>query len=144
MASVWWRNYKCEASFTGHKIGEACEKPLINSSVYLNSLENLAHSHCVKSIRICSFPGLYFPTFGLNTERHSVSLGIPSECGNIRTRKTPNTDYFTQWVKYTFLRFCLYSNLRFLFKGVSYAKTRGIFRVLAIISEGAFSRYLFF
>ena len=39
------------------------------------------NSHCVKSVRIRSFSGLYFPAFGLNTERFSGSLRIQSECG---------------------------------------------------------------
>ena len=30
--------------------------------------------HCVKSVRIRIFSGSYFPAFGLNTERYSVSL----------------------------------------------------------------------
>ena len=50
--------------------------------------------HCVKSVHIRSFSGPYFPAFGLNTERYGVSLPIQSECGKIRTRKTPNTDTF--------------------------------------------------
>ena len=50
--------------------------------------------YCVKSVRIRSFSGLYFPAFGLNTGRYSVSLRIQSECRKIRTRKTPNTDTF--------------------------------------------------
>ena len=29
--------------------------------------------HCVKSIRIRSYSGPYFPEFGLNTERYSIS-----------------------------------------------------------------------
>ena len=45
--------------------------------------------HCVKSTRIRNFSGPYFPT-----ETYSVSLRIHSECGKIRTRKTPNTDTF--------------------------------------------------
>ena len=48
----------------------------------------------VKSVRIRSFSGPYFPAFGLNTKRYSVSLRIQSECTKIRTRKTPNTDTF--------------------------------------------------
>ena len=44
--------------------------------------------HCVKSVRILSFSGPYFPAFGLNI------LRIQSECGKIWTRKTPNTDTF--------------------------------------------------
>ena len=35
-----------------------------------------------------------FSAFGLNTEKYGVSLRIQSECGKIRTRKTPNTDTF--------------------------------------------------
>ena len=46
------------------------------------------------SFRIRSFSGPYFPAFGLNTERYEVSLRIQSECGKIRTRKTPNKDIF--------------------------------------------------
>ena len=46
-------------------------------------------NHCVKSVRIWSFSGGYFPAFGLNT-----ALRILSECGKIQTRKTPNTGTF--------------------------------------------------
>ena len=57
--------------------------------------EELPHElHCVKSVSIRSFSGPYFPAFGLNIERHSVSLHIQSRYGKIRTRKTPNTDTF--------------------------------------------------
>ena len=41
--------------------------------------------HCVKSYRIRSFSGSYFPTFELNTFGQS-------ECEKIGTTKTPNTD----------------------------------------------------
>ena len=50
--------------------------------------------HCVKSVLIRSFLGRYFPAFGPNTERYSVSLFIWFGCGKMRTRKTPNTDTF--------------------------------------------------
>ena len=45
-----------------------------------NSIEPLlkAPSHCVKNVRIRSNSGPYFPAFGLNTERYSVSLRIQS------------------------------------------------------------------
>ena len=39
----------------------------------------------MKSVHIRSFRGPYFLAFGLNTE---------SECGKIRTRKTPNMNTF--------------------------------------------------
>ena len=51
-------------------------------------------NHCLKNVRIRSFSGPYFPAFGLNMERFSVSLRIQSECWNIQARKTPNTDTF--------------------------------------------------
>ena len=50
------------------------------------------HYHCVKSVRIRNFSGPYFPAFGLNTERYSVSLQIQFKCEKEKTRKTPNTD----------------------------------------------------
>ena len=37
---------------------------------------------------------LYFPSFGQNTQRYSVSLCIQSECWKIRTKKTPNMNTF--------------------------------------------------
>ena len=48
--------------------------------------------HYIKCVCIWSFSGPYFPAFGLNTERYSVSLCIQFKLGKIRTRKTPNTD----------------------------------------------------
>ena len=50
--------------------------------------------HCVKSVRIRSYSGPYFPALGLNAERYEVSLRIQSECRKIQTRITPNTDTF--------------------------------------------------
>ena len=47
-----------------------------------------------ENVRIRSFSGPYFPAFGLNTEIYRVNLYIQSECGKIRTRKTPNIDTF--------------------------------------------------
>ena len=48
----------------------------------------------MKSVRIRSFSGPYFPAFGLNKEKYSVSLPIQSKCAEIRTRKTPNSEHF--------------------------------------------------
>ena len=51
--------------------------------------------HCVKSVCIRSYSRPYFPAFGLNTERYSISLRrIQSECGKILTRVTLNMDNF--------------------------------------------------
>ena len=50
--------------------------------------------HYVKSVRIHSYSGPYFPAFGLNMDRYRLSLRIQSECGKIRTIITPNVDTF--------------------------------------------------
>ena len=48
----------------------------------------------MKSVRIRSYSGPYFPAFGLIRERYGVSLRIQSECEIVRTRITPNMDTF--------------------------------------------------
>ena len=56
------------------------------------NMEQLEIKNCVKRVRMWNHYVPYFPVFGLNTKRYSVSLRIQSECGEIRTRITPNTD----------------------------------------------------
>ena len=51
-------------------------------------------THCVKSVRLQSYSGPYFPAFALNTERYGVYVCIQSECGKVRTKITPDTDTF--------------------------------------------------
>ena len=41
---------------------------------YLNVSEEAGHIHCVKSVRIWSYSGPYFPAFGLTTERYNTEL----------------------------------------------------------------------
>ena len=62
----------------------------------IDVLISIKHSklHCAKSDRIRSFSSPYFLAFGQNTLRCGVSLHTQSECGKIRTRKTPNTDTY--------------------------------------------------
>ena len=57
-------------------------------------METYSNTYFVKSVRSRSFPGPYFPAFGLNTQRYGVSPRIQSKCRKIRTRKTPNADTF--------------------------------------------------
>ena len=59
-----------------------------------DSCVNKLHKYCVKSVRIRSYSGPYFPALRLNTERDFISLHIQSKCGKIRTRITSNTDTF--------------------------------------------------
>ena len=46
--------------------------------MFMVAIKNNFTKHCVKSVRIRSFSGPYFPTFGLNTESYGVSLRIQS------------------------------------------------------------------
>ena len=48
----------------------------------------------MKIVRIWDFSGLYFPAFGLNTERYGVSRRMQSECGKMRTKETPIMETF--------------------------------------------------
>ena len=61
---------------------------------FANHIMDKVHKDFVRSVRIRSFSGLYFPVFGLNTEWYGVSLHIQSECGKIWAGKTPNMDTF--------------------------------------------------
>ena len=56
-------------------------------------LQSLNYNY-VKSVRIRSFFGPFFPAFGLNTDRCGVYLRVLSEYGEIPTKITPNTDTF--------------------------------------------------
>ena len=49
--------------------------------------------HCVKSVRIRSFSGPYFPAFGLNTKIYSADIRIQFKC-----RKTPFSAIMYQWL----------------------------------------------
>ena len=60
--------------------------------IYIDKI--LGNYHCVKSVCIWSFYGPYFPTFGLNTERYSVSHRIQFEYRKMRTRKTLKSNTF--------------------------------------------------
>ena len=67
----------------------------------------LSDMHCVKSIRIRSFFGLYFPTFELNTNKYSAPLCIKSKRGKIRVRKIPNKSTFQASIFFLFYFFYL-------------------------------------
>ena len=45
------------------------------------------------------FSGPYFPAFGVNTVRYSISVRIQSECGEIRTRKNSVFGHFSRSVR---------------------------------------------
>ena len=111
-----WRLFQIEMIV---KVCNFTKKVFWSLGNFLSKMELLAKifgksfrgSHCVKSVRIRSYSGPYFPAFGLNTERYSVSLRTQSECGKIWTRITPNADTFyavmrTRWT-YNFPTNCV-------------------------------------
>ena len=58
-------------------------------------LPQVANQRCSTLRKKCrSFSDLFLSTFELNTEICCVYLCIQSECEKIRTRKTPNTNFF--------------------------------------------------
>ena len=68
--------------------------PSIKSFLSSKLMKHFFFHTAWKSVRIRSYSGPYFPAFGLNTERYSVSLRIQSKCRKIQTRITPNTNTF--------------------------------------------------
>ena len=66
----------------------------LRSRFFGNFQRRITDFQCVKSVRIRSFSCLYCPAIGSKTEIYWVNLRIHSECGEIRTRKTPDTDTF--------------------------------------------------
>ena len=70
------------------------DQATLTSSFYFRKREWATGYHSVKNVSILSFSGPYFPAFELNTEKHGVSVLIPSENGKTQTRKNPNTDIF--------------------------------------------------
>ena len=80
-------------------------------------LLNYFWSHFMKSARIRKYSGLYFPAFGLNTERYFVSLRIHSKCGKMRTRITLNTETFYAVAGFNLLMTSTAQKMKFSIKG---------------------------
>ena len=95
-------------NFFNHILKSTCSKYFIFACAQISNLKGNSEVggkevnglHCVKSVHPRSFSGPYCPAFGLHTKRHSVSLHIQSRFGEIRTRKTPNTDTFHAMLAY--------------------------------------------
>ena len=69
-----------------------CSAPLFQLWPGKNNILN--QGRCVKSVRIRSHSGPYFPAFEQSKEGYGVSLHIQSECRKIWTKINPNTDIF--------------------------------------------------
>ena len=75
--------------------------------------------HCVKSVRVLSFSGPYFPALRLNSD--SLSFRIQCECGKIRTRETPNTDTFHAVTR--ILNYRDHPSLKLIWENVSFVNS---------------------
>ena len=73
---------------------------------YLLPLLLALNERCVIIVRIRSFSGPYFPSFGQDTERCGVSLRIQSECRKMQARKTLNKNTI-HGVEFSLLSSCL-------------------------------------
>ena len=89
------RYIKTKIKSYGNKVNTDFQRKKIpKENALYKCLSLIVLGHCLKIVRIRSFSGPCFPTFGLNTERFGVSLRTESKCGKIRTRKTPNMNNF--------------------------------------------------
>ena len=70
--------------------GFNCRPSFLKKNLRVTGSAGHRDRHYVKSVRIRSFSGPYFPTVVLN----GISLRIQSKCGKMQTRKTLNTDSF--------------------------------------------------
>ena len=99
--NVIYTNLSRDDGFTRRKPSFSFNFPVVeeNKQGYLGLNEaskktTCIYFHCVKSLRIWSFSGTYFPAFALNTEIYNVNLRTQSKCGKTRARKTRNMDTF--------------------------------------------------
>ena len=83
--------FDCKFNYTFFRVKQCSEKKFNEEEIRVP-----VGAFKTYSLRILTayFSDPYFPAFGLNTERYGVSHRIQSECGEIPTRKTPNTDTF--------------------------------------------------
>ena len=87
--------------FSGYLLLKVWLPRMIAVGDFLSSSFRFKRDYCVKSVRIRSYSGSYFPAFELNRERYSVpisiqsvSLRIQSKYMKMQTRITPNMDTF--------------------------------------------------
>ena len=83
MFSCFHSNMSCKIS--SNKIIIGSKKMITNTTPLREKCQNTG-----------LFSGPYFPAFGLNEERYSVSLRIQSECAKIWTRKNSVVGHFSR------------------------------------------------
>ena len=96
LLEIWsFNSESLQYQLVAYRIEKRFPEGMVRNTLFYSNFKHKLH--CAKSVRIRSFSGPYFAAFRLNKERYQVSLRIQSECGKIRTRKTPNTELFTQF-----------------------------------------------
>ena len=103
-------------TFRAHCLLKICKKCRQFCCTGLLRSRNLVHLdgkylasftwHCMKSVRIRSFPGSYFPTFGLNTERFRAL-----SCTEITGAQNQSICSNEKWVKTLMLSVIRYVNI---------------------------------
>ena len=73
---------------------------LVVCTVLVHPCVPLWFQHCVKSVQILRFSGLYFAAFGLNMEIYWVNLRIGTKYSKIWTRKNYVFGHFSRSVRY--------------------------------------------
>ena len=71
-------------AFNGKQISKKLRHAAYEISAYLLNFKMILREKCLNTE---FFSGLYFPAFGLITERYGVSLPIQSECGENTDQK---------------------------------------------------------
>ena len=123
------KNFYSRTFFKGASL-LSCNIPIIESFEMPTDCHQhlfcIIKNHCVKSFRIRSCSSPYFPAFGLNTKRYSVSRCIESKCRKMRTRKSTSTyTLYAVYMKILFIKLLIvfphnllrkYFHLKALFK----------------------------
>ena len=76
---IWEREFQKEQKQTSAVVlSNICLTKFRKNPMKISAMESIFDTLplCEKCVRFRSFPGLYFPAFGLNTERYGVSLRI--------------------------------------------------------------------
>ena len=98
MVDPQFRTFVTVFSFLFYRKALFVRPTLFSNFVTATRIEIHWKNHCVKSVHIRSYSGLYFPAFRLNSERYSVSLRIQAECRKYGPEQLRIRTLFMQWI----------------------------------------------
>ena len=70
-----------------------------------SQIQHFKTKHCVKSVHVQSYSGLYFPAFGLNTDQNN------SEYGHFSRREKSKQKYHMEWLNWVWQTLCFWQFL---------------------------------